>query len=213
MVVTVNVVTEDAVLAGRLATYTRRISKLDILATLLPVSEERADAYVVPVDQMGWLLDGTSRPPTWLPVVAYGSEAGLGAAFLAGCRDYLRDPWTAEELSFRVGRLVDSGSRRTAWGNLRLTMGTAVTEHGEATLSNHEYRILRVLLAQLGEAVPREVLYYALWGRNGRESRAVDVHVSTLRRKLERIADPAYRDRVIRSARGLGYFIPSPPLC
>lgn len=208
MAVTVNAVTTDALLVRRLSTYARRIDNLAIHCTKRPVSEEEADVYVVPIEQIGWLLDGTQRPRTWLPVVAYGGAEALGAAFFAGCSDYLREPWSAEELSFRTARVAHSGSFATAWGKVRLTEGLAATEYGEVELSIHEHRILRVLLMQLGRTVPRQALFYALWGRVGGGSRAVDVHVSSLRRKLAVIADPRQRNRIIRSARGLGYLIP-----
>lgn len=208
MAVIVNVVTDDALLTRRLSIYARRVDNLNILCTARPVCEERVDVYVVPIEQMGWLLDGSERPRTWLPVIAYGVSEALGAAFLAGCRDYLREPWSAEELSFRVARIAHSGSFPAAWGRIRLSAGQATTEYGVVELSIHEQRILRVLLMQIGRAVPRQALYYALWGRVGGSSRAVDVHVSSLRRKLATIADPRLATRIIRSARGLGYLIP-----
>lgn len=207
MAVTVNAVTTDALLVRRLSTYARRIDNLDIHCTKRPVSEEEADVYVVPIEQIGWLLDGTQRPRTWLPVIAYGDAEALGAAFLAGCDDYLREPWSAEELTLRIARVVHSGSFPAAWGRVRLSAGSAATDHGEVELSIHEQRILRVLLMQLGRTVPRQVLFYALWGRAGDGSRAVDMHVSSLRRKLAAIADPRLATRIIRSERGRGYLI------
>jgi DNA-binding response OmpR family regulator len=209
LIIRVNVTTEDAVLARRLAVFSRRIESLSITTSLSPLPEEQLDAYVVPVEQIDYLLSGESRPATWLPVVAYGEERGLRAAFLAGCKDYLREPWSVEELSLRVPRLVDTSSFSLAWGELQLTPGAAMTEAGRVGLSIHEYRILRVLLTQLGKPVPREVLYYALWGRCDNLSRAVDVHISSLRKKLNTLAPQIPRNRLIRSARGCGYFMPA----
>lgn len=209
MVIKVNVITDDAVLARRLMTYARRIDKLDIATSEHPLNEHETDVYVVPVAQMGQLLDGSARPRTWVPVIGYGNEGSLRAAFLAGCGDYLREPWAPEELALRVLRIANSSLFAAPWGTVHLQAGSASTEYGEVALSVQESRILRVLLMQLGTPVPREALYYALWGRTGRSSRAVDVHVSSLRRKLRRIAAPARRLDVIRSARGLGYFIPA----
>jgi DNA-binding winged helix-turn-helix (wHTH) protein len=211
LVIRVNVVTEDAVLARRLTTYARRIDRLNITTTDSSLPEERVDAYVVPVEQASLLLDGASRPPTWLPVLAYGGASDLPAAFLAGCRDYLREPWSPEELSFRVVRIMNTSRFPVSWGQVRLSTGFAATKHGEVALSSHEYRILRVLLMQSGKPVPREVLYYALWGRSGRSSRTVDVHISLLRKKLRVLAPSISSDRLICSARGCGYFIPSSP--
>lgn len=206
---TINFVTGDAVLARRVATYSRRIDKLDINISSTPLAETDLDAYVVPVERIAWLLDGAARPRTWLPVVAYGPSRALGAAFLAGCRDYLREPWPLEELSFRLARLVDSSSFPTGWGTVRLAGSSAASQYGEVELSAGEYRILRVLLMQAGRPVPREVLYYALWGRTDKSSRVVDVHISSLRRKLRGIAAPSEAGGLVRSARGLGYIVPA----
>lgn len=208
MAITVNLVTCDDLLARRMGIYARRIEKLDIVPSVRPLREEQVDVYVVPVEELSGLLEGCGRPPTWVPVVGYGSEAALGAAFLAGCADYLRDPWSPEELSFRVARVARCGDFPTVWGLVRIKADVVATKFGVTEVSLFEYRILRVLLTQLGRTVPRQALYYALWGRSGGVSRAVDVHVSSLRRKLATIADPNYPGPVIRSARGLGYFIP-----
>jgi len=209
LVIRVNVITEDSLLERRLLAYARKIDKLDLQSSTTPLPEDETDAYVVPVRSVGALLDGTERPRTWLPVVAYGKPTALASAFLAGCSDYLREPWTAEELSCRLMRVVDTSFFDAAWGRVRLTSSSASSKHGEAELSIHEYRILRVLLLQLGRPVPREVLYYAIWGRTDGRSRTVDVHVSSLRRKLKAIAGPEATGSLIRSARGLGYFIPA----
>ncbi|HUX21182.1 MAG TPA: winged helix-turn-helix domain-containing protein [Spirochaetia bacterium] len=208
MAIRINVISTDAVLARRLSVFSRRIDKLRITTTESPLPEARVDAYVVPVDRIGTLFDGEARPATWLPVVAYGEEGGLRAAFAAGCKDYLREPWSPQELSLRIARLVESPTFCLGWGNLSLTPGSARTAAGSVSLSIQEYRILRVLLTQSGNAVPREVLYYALWGRCESASRAVDVHISSLRKKLKTIAPPSFTGCLIRSARGCGYFIP-----
>jgi DNA-binding response OmpR family regulator len=208
LAIRINVISEDAVLARRLSVFSRRLGTLHIKTTESPLPEAQVDAYVVPVGRLGTFFDGESRPATWLPVVAYGDETGLRAAFIAGCKDYLREPWSANELSLRVARLVEASSFCLGWGDLNLTPGSARTSTGSVSLSIQEYRILRVLLLQLGKPVPRAVLYYALWGRCESSSRAVDVHISSLRKKLKTIAASSLAGPLIRSARGCGYFIP-----
>jgi DNA-binding response OmpR family regulator len=52
-------------------------------------------------------------------------------------------------------------------------------------LSECEYRLARILVLNLNNPVPRDALALALWGRPRSGSRAVDVHVSSLRRRLD----------------------------
>jgi two-component system response regulator QseB len=48
--------------------------------------------------------------------------------------------------------------------------------------------------------VPREFLEQILFGHDGVESNALEVHIHSLRRKLDA--------RIIRTARGMGYYMP-----
>jgi len=148
-------------------------------------------------------------------VIACGKAEHLRAAFLAGCDDYLRDPWNAVELACRLERLrgadrpgaAGGGAtevHRFSWGELHLS-DLAVCSPGECRpLSLPEYRILATLLRHRGEAVSREVLRYAAWGRTGDpQSRAVDVHVSSLRRKILELFPKS--TGCLRTLRGTGY--------
>ena len=201
--------TEDAVLARRLTTYSRRIEQISLTVSPSPLPEAACDAYVLPIERLEELLESTSRPTTWLPIIAYGGESGMRSAFLCGCCDYLRDPWSPEELTLRASRIVNSSVFQLPWGSVQLSTGSVKAETGEVDISIYEYRLLRVLLKQLGKAVPREVLYYAARGRYDRCSRSVDVHISTLRKKLSKLAPDEPAEELIRAARGYGYFIPS----
>lgn len=145
------------------------------------------------------------------PIVAYGPAELLAACYLNGCDDYLKEPWSPAELEWRALRLLGRAAEnwRFGWGRLEIR-GLAL--HGPAAscpLSEAEARILRLLVANRGEAVPRQALYYAIWGRPGAGvSRVVDVHVCSLRKKLRRLL-PASAGSApsIRSVRGVGYRI------
>lgn len=204
-----NAVTEDALLAKRLALYFRRERLIAVTSTPAPLPEDETDAYFVPLARVGELLANPGRPATWLPVLAHGAPDQLRAAFLAGCSDFLREPWTLEELAIRVRRVARGPGFRLPCGELRLSVSSASIGSRRIELSLQEYRLLRALLAQRGTVVPRGTLYYALWGREGADSRAVDVHVSSIRRKLCLLGAGAGRERVIRSVRGAGYLLVS----
>lgn len=84
-------------------------------------------------------------------------------------------------------------------------------------LSRQESEILGTLLKQRGKTVTREVLFYRIWGNlPDKPSRVVDVHVSSLNRKIRKLmpggegtADipDGTTDRLIVTVRGLGYKI------
>jgi DNA-binding response OmpR family regulator len=145
-------------------------------------------------------------------VLAWGKAEHLRAAFLAGCDDYLREPWNPVELACRLERLRADRSEAAGptgvhpfpWGELHLRDLAVCSPRECLPLSLPEYRILAVLLRHRGTAVSREVLRYAAWGRGAdRRSRAVDVHVSSLRRKILKLF-PASAG-CLRCLRGVGY--------
>ncbi len=173
-------------------------------------SRTEADLAIVPAGS----LDPAERGGgTWpVPLIAYGPPALLRTGFLAGCADYLRDPWTPQELALRAEAVLARVPRGHAfpWGVLRLRGCTLRGPGAQLTLTAVEARILEALLAARGRPVPREAL--ALCARRGRVarpagSRALDMHVSALRRKV-RAAFPAAGPRFITAVRGEGYLVP-----
>lgn len=204
----INIVSEDAVLVDRLELYAGRSPVLAIQASASPLPEREVDAFVMPAQLALTILDDEERPPTWLPVVAYGDRRFLRLAFMAGCDDYLKDPWTPEEMHLRVQRLVQANvfPVGTAWVTFSPAVLTCSAARRE--IGFQEYAILRALANNRDRAVPRDVLYYAIWGETGRDSRVVDMHISSLRRKLRSVlpegAPPA---GPIRTVRGVGYML------
>jgi two-component system, OmpR family, response regulator PfeR len=148
-------------------------------------------------------------PPS-VPVIACGPPGLLQSAFLAGCADYLRDPWTPDELAIRALAILGRAPRRHLfpWGVLRLQGCSLRGPGARVELTAVEARILEALLAGRGSPVPREALALCAWGRPApRGSRALDMHVSCIRRKV-RDAFPASGPRFITSVRGEGYLVP-----
>jgi len=143
------------------------------------------------------------------PVIGCGPPGLLRTAFLAGCDDYLRDPWAPEELAVRA--LAVLARRREGWsfpwGSVSFVPGGVAVPAGAATLTHAESMTLRILLRNRGSPVPREAMRYAICGcAAGSRGRSVDMHVSALRRKIRR-AEPRC-GRFIVSVRGQGYMIP-----
>ena len=168
-----------------------------------------AELFVVPLVDVNTMLAADGKLA--LPVLAYGPEQGLAPAFVRGCIDYLRDPWTVTELQLRVQRWLD---RRTgagaAIGGIRLAGTTLHGPSATVALSVAEARLLDMLLYNAGRVTGREALFYRLWGRlPDAPSRVVDVHVAALRRKC-RIAGgdgAAGGGLTITAVRGEGYLL------
>lgn len=150
-----------------------------------------------------------------VPVVvlsALGEEEDRVTGFETGCDDYVVKPFSARELVLRVEAILSrrGGARLPSvvvWGGFVLDRGRMeVTFGGEPLdLTKSELGLLRVLLENAPNAVSREALLRDGVGwEEGAKSRAVDSHMSRLRRKLG-VASTA-----IESVGGFGYRLATP---
>ena len=168
-----------------------------------PAINDDSDLFVVPVENVADL------PQRGIPVIACGPPELLRTAFLAGCADYLREPWLPEELSWRARAVVDrAGKGRVfSWGEMQLQGNELGLSNGRIVLTRNETLILKALLRVRGRPVPRESLAALLGGRRGGAgSRTIDVQIAAIRRKVRAAAPQA--GRLIVCARGEGYLIP-----
>jgi len=141
-------------------------------------------------------------------LICFGSAELLPGCFLAGCDEYLKEPWSPEELEWRVRKLrrQTEAAFHFSWGSIAIRSLELSSPAGSSSLCAQEQSILRLLAANAGEAVSREALFYGIWGRPAAgASRAVDMHIASLRRKLRELF-PESGD-CIRSIRGVGYLI------
>jgi two-component system response regulator QseB len=143
------------------------------------------------------------------PVLVITARDSLGDRVIgldAGADDYLVKPFELDELAARLRALYRRATGNTAAalrvGKLFLDERSYYARYGdrEIDLSKSEFLLIRTLAERAGRIVPREFLEQVLFGQEGVESNALEVHVHSLRRKLE--------PRVIRTARGLGYYMP-----
>jgi CheY-like chemotaxis protein len=199
---TINLVSCDPVLCERIRASLRR-SPFLFHATDEPLPGDEVDLYVVPAAEVQGLSAGRA------PVIGWGPAGMLRTAFLSGCEDYLRDPWTPEELSLRAMATLARVERRFdfPWGTLFFEAKDLQTPAGPISLTLHESRILRALLRARGQPVPRAALACLTAGTPGIVgSRAVDVHVAALRRKVREAVPLA--GRFIVCVRNQGYMLP-----
>ena len=151
-----------------------------------------------------------------LPVIfisGYGRDETIARAFEAGAADYLVKPFSATELTARVGAAIRAraGSAPFVLGALAIDYARRrVTVGGRAVaLTATEYELLRILSVHAGRVVTSESLLRQAWdgGREPTDKERVRAFVSQLRAKL---GDDAARPAFIFNERGVGYRMARP---
>jgi two-component system, OmpR family, response regulator RegX3 len=150
-----------------------------------------------------------------LPIVmltALDAEADRVHGLDIGADDYVTKPFSIAELVSRVRSLLrrreldrKSGGSVRSVGGLRLDVArhTAAVDGRPILLTRSEFRLVALLASEPGKPFEREELIRHLWESDFvGDRRAIDVHVSNLRRKLER--DPRRPERLV-TVRGVGY--------
>ena len=185
-----------------------------------------ADHDAVVVDRMLPGLDGLSivrslraanRSTPVLVLSALGEVDDRVEGLRAGGDDYLVKPFALAELSARLEALVRrrdtaagagaaAPATRLAVADLEMDLLARTVKRAGQTieLKPREFRLLEHLMRHAGQVVTRTMLLEAVWDYHfDPQTNVIDVHVSRLRRKVDR----DFGTPLIHTVRGAGYVI------
>jgi DNA-binding response OmpR family regulator len=153
------------------------------------------------------------RAESDLPIVMLTARDGeldrvLGLEI--GADDYVTKPFSVAELVSRVRALLrrrdlDRGHVLQRVGDLVIDVSrhSATLHDRPLPLTRSEFRVITLLASKPGRVFTRDELVDHLWeGDFDGDRRAIDVHMSNLRRKLE---DDPRNPRRLQTVRGVGY--------
>ncbi len=151
----------------------------------------------------------SSPVTTDIPVImatAKDSEYDKVIGLDSGADDYLAKPFGMMEMVSRSKAVLRRAGNRQpvilSYGRIVLDEGRhAVTVDGKTILLTlKEYELLKLFMESPGRVFTRDNILSSVWGVDfAGETRTVDVHIGTLRTKLEKAGD------YIRTVRGVGY--------
>ena len=147
-----------------------------------------------------------------LMLTARGQTLDKVLGLKLGADDYVTKPFEMAELMARIEALLRRAPNRPPGsgsvhrvGDLRIDLrGTEVTKQGKpVSLSAREFQLLRYFVEHPGSTLSRDELLREVWGYSTETfTRTVDVHVASLRHKLER--DSKHPELIV-TVSGLGY--------
>jgi len=197
-------------------------SAYDGAAALKAVDAEYFDLIIL--DVMLPEMDGISVAETVrisnneVPILilsAKSSSADRVLGLKKGADDYLTKPFNLEELLLRVHKLIDKNKKlqdKTSVGNsysfgnnvIDFKAQEASTKSGQKIqLSKKETMLLKLLIENKNEVVPREKILQAVWGYNVYPTtRTIDNFILNFRKYFE---DDSRNPKYFHSVRGVGY--------
>jgi len=178
--------------------------QLDLL--ILDVALPRKNGYDVCRDLRA---RGVQTPV--LMLTARGQVIDRVVGLKLGADDYLTKPFDMSELLARIeallrrARVATASADAVVFGAVHADFRSAVVrrEGNEVELSGLELKLLRYFVEHRGALLTRDELLEKVWGYEAMPvTRTVDVHVASLRQKLEKNAS---RPEHFVTVHGLGY--------
>ena len=195
---------DDAQLGGPLAQYFQRFG-LDLVCALTPstglalLRQGGLDAAILDVmlpEMDGFALCRTIRKDSDIPIImltARGEVMDRVVGLELGADDYLPKPFEPRELVARLLTVLrrqrqPEALQQLLFDGLAIDLDTrSVRRHGQAVeLTSTEFELLGLLAREPGKVFSRDDILNRLRGHEAElQTRAVDLLVSRLRKKLE----------------------------
>jgi two-component system, OmpR family, alkaline phosphatase synthesis response regulator PhoP len=146
-----------------------------------------------------------------LMLTGLNDAASIVKGLTEGADDYVTKPFDPAVLLARIQALLrreelyraqNLSSYRFGEVFIDFMKGLVVRKNGRATLSAKELHLMRYLISRRGEVVSRHELLREVWGYPEAITRTVDVHIASLRQKVE---DNPRQPAHIVTVRGEGY--------
>ncbi|WP_123043631.1 response regulator transcription factor [Cohnella candidum] len=174
-------------------------------------------------DAQGPELCAEFRRQTDLPLIVISMKTAVAdriQAISAGADDYLVKPFSMQELKVRIGAVLrrsqaasaprrlqeaetSAGQAESTGITLDLERRTLLRDGKSVETTFSEYEIMKLFVEHPGKVYTREELINAVRGIDSFvNDRAIDVHVTNLRRKLE---DNPKQPQYIKTVWGVGY--------
>ena len=196
--------TENIINRINIHTYTSTVQfKYVISSEPLP----SADIIIISSSHLGSFTNFSELE--YIPYIVYGGIDLLEKSFILGSCDYLKDPWTFNELEIRAKRFINRDELSFNWGNINFSNSFIQSDNETIPFSVNEYKILSMLNNNSGKIISRENLHYRL-GISNKSSRVIDVYINSIRKKIKLLSKIDYNNRnLIKTVRGKGYTINS----
>jgi DNA-binding response OmpR family regulator len=153
-------------------------------------------------------LHGSKMPI--LILTAHANTSQKVTNFEAGADDYLTKPFAFEELLVRVKALFRRGGAEPAdvlrIGDLEIDRSSQQVRRAgkRLELTSKEYSLLEYLAVHAGKVMSRTMIIEHVWDESFQGlTNIVDVYVRHLRSKV----DDDHLKKLIRTVRGVGYFV------
>ncbi|MCF7939956.1 MAG: winged helix-turn-helix domain-containing protein [Spirochaetales bacterium] len=176
--------TEDAFFSQRIRLFFANHPQYRITIGQTPDSTVRIphDLYLLPAG----LFLSRHKTLTLLkkPIIAWGPENLLSPSFQWGAADYIKQPFSCEELYCRLCRIVPREVKLSRENSLTRQGGQFLINESKLSLRGLEKAVLAQLFQNAGSLVTRRTLYSKIWNHEDLHSRSLDTTVYSLRREI-----------------------------
>lgn len=179
---------------------------LDEAVRKAPFNYDVAVLDIMLPDGNGFDLFKKIRRYSDLPVIfltAVDDEDSVVNGLELGADDYITKPFSTRELIARIKRVANKNSKKNIITVSGVTLDldkSAVFENGKRLeLTALEYKLLSLLMQNVGKVVTRELIFEKIWDASGNfvNDNTLTVYIKRIRKKLD--AD------IIKTVKGMGY--------